>query len=135
MSTRLDEQDAFVIFDEVEVPKDVLFIDCNREVYNTVMAISWWPNIMQQTTVRALTKLEFAYALACRMADAVGDQSDITIDMLGELACYVEMARSAIIVGAAVLRLRRQRRVPGRSCAAMRSLLTEWIHARSTSSC
>ena len=39
------------------------------------MATSWWPNIMQQTTMRALTKLEFAYGLACRMADAVGDQS------------------------------------------------------------
>ena len=97
MSTRFDEQDAFVIFDEVEVPKDLVFIDCNREVYNTVMAISWWPNIMQQTTVRALTKLEFAYALACRMAAAVGDESDITTDMLGELACYVEMTRNAII--------------------------------------
>ena len=30
---------------------------------------------MQQTTIRALTKLEFAYGLACRMAEAVNDTS------------------------------------------------------------
>jgi aromatic ring hydroxylase len=129
MSTRLDEQDAFVIFDEVEVPKEVVFIDCNREVYNTVMAISWWPNIMQQTTVRALTKLEFAYALACRMADAVGDASDITTDMLGELACYVEMTRNAIIASEQQCRDYGDGVVfpDDRALHPMRSLLTDWI--------
>jgi aromatic ring hydroxylase len=129
MSTRFDEQDAFVIFDEVEVPKDALFIDCNRELYNTVMAISWWPNIMQQTTVRALTKLEFAYALACRMAAAVGDESDITTDMLGELACYVEMTRNAIVASEQLCRDYGDGVVfpDDRALHPMRSLLTEWI--------
>ena len=28
------------------------------------MRTTWWPNIMQLTTIRALTKLEFAYGLA-----------------------------------------------------------------------
>ena len=36
-SSRFDEQDAFVIFDNVEVPRERLFIDCNLDVYNTVM--------------------------------------------------------------------------------------------------
>jgi 4-hydroxyphenylacetate 3-monooxygenase len=48
-SSRFDEQDAFVIFDNVEVPRDHLFIDCNLAAYNSVMKTSWWPNIMQQT--------------------------------------------------------------------------------------
>ncbi len=48
------------------------FIDANLDVYNKVMGKSmWWPNIMKQTTIRALTKLEFAYGLVVRMADAV----------------------------------------------------------------
>jgi 4-hydroxyphenylacetate 3-monooxygenase len=61
LSTRFDEQDAFVIFDDVEVPRDRVFIDGDRAVYSGVMLpTAWWANIMQQTTIRALTKLEFA---------------------------------------------------------------------------
>ncbi|MEW6300665.1 MAG: 4-hydroxyphenylacetate 3-hydroxylase N-terminal domain-containing protein, partial [Thermodesulfobacteriota bacterium] len=35
LSSRFDGQDAFVIFDDVEVPRDRIFINANREVYNT----------------------------------------------------------------------------------------------------
>src|SRR5580700_11341188 len=49
LSSRFDEQDAFVIFDDVEVPSDRVFIDANRHAYNTVMTTGWYPNIMQQT--------------------------------------------------------------------------------------
>ncbi|MGH6991155.1 MAG: 4-hydroxyphenylacetate 3-hydroxylase N-terminal domain-containing protein, partial [Stellaceae bacterium] len=66
LSSRFDEQDAFVIFDNVEVPRDRLFIDANLDAYNSVMLTSWWPNIMQQTMIRAQTKLEFAYGVAVR---------------------------------------------------------------------
>ena len=38
LSSRFDEQDAFVIFDDVEVPRDRVFIDANLAVYNSVMA-------------------------------------------------------------------------------------------------
>ena len=37
ISARFDEQDAFVIFDDVEVPRDRLHINCNTAVYNSVM--------------------------------------------------------------------------------------------------
>jgi hypothetical protein len=33
-------------------------------VYNTVVASSWPPNFMQQTSIRAQTKLEFAWGVA-----------------------------------------------------------------------
>ena len=36
-SSRFDEQDAFVIFDNVEVPRERVFIDGNLAVYNSVM--------------------------------------------------------------------------------------------------
>ncbi len=48
-SSRFDEQDAFVIFDDVHVPWERVFIDANLKVYNTVLMTSWNPNIMQQT--------------------------------------------------------------------------------------
>lgn len=98
-STRFDEQDAFCIFDDVEVPKDNVWVDGNLDVYNGVLGQSWSPNILQQTTVRALTKLEFAYGLANRMAEILNDQTPATQEMLGELACYVELTRSALIAG------------------------------------
>src|SRR5262245_2557144 len=99
LSSRFDEQDAFVIFDDVEVPRHRVFIDGDLDIYNSVMGpTAWWPNIMQQTTIRALTKLEFAYGLACRMAEAVNDASPGTLEMLGELHGYVEVTRSAVLL-------------------------------------
>ncbi|WP_428664831.1 4-hydroxyphenylacetate 3-hydroxylase family protein [Reyranella sp.] len=100
LSSRFDEQDAFVIFDDVEVPRDRLFIDANLAVYNTVMKTTWWPNIMQQTMIRAQTKLEFAWGLATRMAEAVNLVGQPqTQQQLGELAMFAEFARSSVFAG------------------------------------
>jgi len=98
-STRFDEQDALCLFDDVEIPKRNVFIDGDLDVYNQVLGLSaWWPNIMQQTTIRALTKLEFAYGLLVRMAEAVNDVSERTLEMLGEVLGYVEVTRNAILL-------------------------------------
>jgi len=96
LSSRFDEQDAFVIFDNVEVPRDRVFIDANMAVYNSVMARSWWPNIMQQTMIRAQTKLEFAWGLATRMAEAINANQPQTQQMLGEIWTFAEFTRAAI---------------------------------------
>jgi 4-hydroxyphenylacetate 3-monooxygenase len=96
LSSRFDEQDAFVIFDDVEVPRNRVFIDANVKVYNQVMTRSWNPNVMQQTMVRASTKLEFAWGLATAMAEAIGDKSQTSQQLLGELWSYAELARSAV---------------------------------------
>jgi len=96
LSSRFDEQDAFVIFDDVEVPRERIFIRENLEVYNRVMSTGWMPNIMQQTMIRAQTKLEFAYGLAMKMAEVIGDRGQPTLELLGELYGYAELARAAI---------------------------------------
>ena len=96
MSSRFDEQDAFLIFDDVEIPRDRIFIDANARVYNTVMTGSWNPNVMQQTMVRAATKLEFAWGLATAMTEAIGDKSPVAQQLLGELWSYAELARCAV---------------------------------------
>jgi 4-hydroxyphenylacetate 3-monooxygenase len=103
-SSRFDEQDAFVIFDDVEVPHARVFIDGNVETYNKVMTAGWVGNVLQQTTIRALVKLEFAYELATRMARAINASDGTTNELLGELWTYVELTRSALVaaeVGAA----------------------------------
>jgi 4-hydroxyphenylacetate 3-monooxygenase len=96
-SSRFDEQDAFVIFENVEIPRSRVFCDANPEVFNTVMRRGWTGNIMQQTAIRALVKLEFAYELASRMAEVTGqnERSDVT-SMLGELWSFAELTRSAL---------------------------------------
>jgi 4-hydroxyphenylacetate 3-monooxygenase len=96
LSSRFDEQDAFVIFDDVEVPRDRVFIKDNREAYNTVMTTGWYPNVMQQTMIRAQTKLEFAYGLGTRMAEIINDKSPATSQMLGEIWTYAELTRAAV---------------------------------------
>jgi 4-hydroxyphenylacetate 3-monooxygenase oxygenase component len=96
LSSRFDEQDAFVIFDDVEVPRERLFIDASLAVYNSVMKTSWWPNIMQQTMIRAHTKLDFAYGLASRMAEAINLAQPQTQQLLGEIAMFAEFARAMV---------------------------------------
>ena len=96
LSSRFDEQDAFVIFDDVEVPRERVFIDANRAVYNSVMTTGWMPNIMQQTSIRAQTKLEFAWGLATRMAEAINAGTGPGGEMLGEIWSYAEMVRAGV---------------------------------------
>jgi aromatic ring hydroxylase len=129
-STRFDEQDAYCIFDDVEVPKHDVWIDGDVDAYNSVTGPSmWWPNIMQQTTIRALTKLEFLYGLATRMAEAVNDVSERTLEMLGEIQSYVEMTRSGLIVAVEHAHTWEGGGVypEARALHPLRSLLPEWF--------
>jgi aromatic ring hydroxylase len=96
-SSRFDEQDAFLIFDEVEVPWERVFIAGDLEVYGNVMRHGWAANILQQTSIRAAVKLEFAYDLACKMVEVqnMGSRAEAT-QLLGELVTYADMTRAAI---------------------------------------
>lgn len=96
-SSRFDEQDAFIIFENVEIPKHRVFCDSNPTVFNTALQRGWTGNIMQQTVIRALVKLEFAYELATRIANVTGQmqRSEVT-QMLGELWSYAELTRAAL---------------------------------------
>lgn len=96
LSSRFDEQDAFCIFDDVLVPWDRLFIDGHVAVYNSIRDTGYAISMTTQSTIRALTKLEFAYGLASRMAELIGDHSPATVEMLGELACYVRLTANAL---------------------------------------
>lgn len=96
LSSRFDEQDAFMIFDDVEVPWARVFINGSLEAYNSALRDGWFGNIGQQTMIRAQTKLEFAYGLATRMAAVVNDKSPATQEMLGEIWTYAELARAAV---------------------------------------
>jgi 4-hydroxyphenylacetate 3-monooxygenase len=132
LSSRFDEQDAFVIFDDVEIPREMCFLDGGLgsvEIYNTSSRTGLLDNMTTQTTIRALTKLEFAYGLASRMAEVIGDYTPATMEMLGEILSYAEVTRNAIFasteqgydIGTGVF-------FPGgRALTPMRSLLAVWF--------
>jgi aromatic ring hydroxylase len=96
-SSQFDEQDAFVIFDDVHVPWDRVFIAGDLDIYNKIMGSGWTGNVMQQTSIRAAVKLEFYYELATRMVEALnaGSKSE-NQQMLGELWCYSALIRASI---------------------------------------
>ena len=132
LSSRFDEQDAFVIFDDVEIPRSRLFLDGRAgsvDIYNGVGRTGLRDNMTTQTTIRALNKLEFAYGLGCRMSELIGDHSPATYEMLGEILSYVEVTRSAVYasteqgydIGTGVF-------FPyGKPLDPMRSLLATWF--------
>ena len=97
ISSRFDEQDAFVIFDDVEVPRSRVFLDGDTATYNAAMARGWAGNVMQQTCLRAMVKLEFAYELCCRMAEMTGQEKKPEVtSMLGEIWSYFSLTRAAV---------------------------------------
>jgi 4-hydroxyphenylacetate 3-monooxygenase/anthranilate 3-monooxygenase (FAD)/4-hydroxyphenylacetate 3-monooxygenase len=95
-SSRFDEQDAFMIFDDVEVPYERLFIDCDLEMYNNLRKAGWAANVFQQTSIRAAVKLEFAYDLCTAMAKAMNAETrpDVCV-ALGEIWSYAQLTRAA----------------------------------------
>jgi aromatic ring hydroxylase len=101
-SSRFDEQDAYVIFDRVEVPLNRVFMDGDLEFYNKTVIdqLGRYGNITQQTAIRAAVKLEFAYDLCHRMAQIIKtDKKPEVIMMLGEIWSYSQLTRSSITAG------------------------------------
>lgn len=96
-SARFDEQDAFVIFDHVEVPADRVFIDGNLDVYAKLLTWGWAANVLQQTTLRAAVKLDFIYDLCVRMSEITNSRRQPNVAaMLGELRTYGQLTRAAL---------------------------------------
>jgi 4-hydroxyphenylacetate 3-monooxygenase/anthranilate 3-monooxygenase (FAD)/4-hydroxyphenylacetate 3-monooxygenase len=95
-SGRFDEQDAFMIFDDVEVPYERLFIDADLDIYNNLRKAGWAANVFQQTSIRAAVKLEFAYDLCTQMAKAMNAETKPEVSvMLGEIWAYATLTRAA----------------------------------------
>jgi aromatic ring hydroxylase len=95
-SSRFDEQDAFMIFDDVEIPYERLFIDADLELYNNLRKAGWAANVFQQTSIRAAVKLEFAYDLCTQMARAMNAETRPEVSVaLGEIWAYAQLTRAA----------------------------------------
>jgi 4-hydroxyphenylacetate 3-monooxygenase oxygenase component len=103
LSSRFDEMDAVVIFDDVEVPRERVFLDGDTVGYSEVITDTGWrAHIMHQAFTRAWVKLCFAFGLGHMMASATGViRFDHIQEKLGQIWNMSELARSAIVAAEA----------------------------------
>ncbi len=101
-SSRFDEQDAFVIFEDVLIPWERVFCDGNLAVYNKISPAVSPSNTAQQITIRAMVKLEFAYDLCSQIAKVSNsDKRPEVAVMLGEIHTYMVLTRAMVIAAEA----------------------------------
>lgn len=93
LSSRFDENDCLVVFDDVEVPWENTFVYRNVEL--TAAQFFQTPAhvyINTQAQIRCWTKLEFIAALARRIAETNGNiNNPLVQDRLGQLAAQVAL--------------------------------------------
>ena len=132
LSSRFDEMDAVVIFDDVEVPRDRIFLDGDPKLHSEVITDSHWrAHIIHQAMTRAWAKLEFAFGLSHTLADLTGVNAfDHVQEKLGEIWSMLEMTRSGIVSAEAgsFQAEGSDDWVPDeRSLVALRGLMPKWV--------
>jgi 4-hydroxyphenylacetate 3-monooxygenase oxygenase component len=94
LSSRFDEGDCVLIFDDVLIPWDRVFVDglTDFRLRERGEAREGPINIFgAQQTTRALVKAEFMYAVASGVAEAIGIDGFLHVQqMLGEMLVYVD---------------------------------------------
>lgn len=102
LASRFDEMDAVAVFDDVLVPWDRVFINQDHEQVRNIWRVNSNAFTGHQTSVRLLSKLEFAAGVARRATEMVKtDGFPHVRDALGELTTYIELIRSAIVAAEA----------------------------------
>jgi 4-hydroxyphenylacetate 3-monooxygenase oxygenase component len=103
LSSRFDEMDAVVIFDDVEIPSERVFLDGDTIGYSEVITDTGWRgHIMHQAFTRAWVKLNFALGLGHLIATATGVvRFDHIQEKLGQIWNMSELARSALVAAEA----------------------------------
>ena len=103
LSSRFDEMDAVVIFDDVEIPKHRVFLDGDTIGYSEVITDTGWRgHIMHQAFTRAYVKLCFALGLGHAIANTTGVvRFDHIQEKLGQIWAMSELARSALVAAEA----------------------------------
>ncbi|MDQ6818489.1 MAG: 4-hydroxyphenylacetate 3-hydroxylase, partial [Actinomycetota bacterium] len=99
LSSRFDEMDAVVIFDDVEIPKERVFLDGDTVGYSEVITDTGWRgHIMHQAFTRAYVKLSFALGLGHLIANTTGVvRFDHIQEKLGQIWAMSELTRSALV--------------------------------------
>jgi len=99
LSSRFDESDSYVVFDNVFVPWERVFIYRNLEITRD----QWWKTPSHvygnhQAQVRYVTKLRFMMGLAQRMVEMIGTAAQPPVQiMMGELAALASIYEGLLL--------------------------------------
>jgi anthranilate 3-monooxygenase (FAD)/4-hydroxyphenylacetate 3-monooxygenase len=99
LSSNFEEADSLLVFDDVLVPWDRVFVHNNVELSNALYIDS---NLRQhtghQTGVRGLTKMEFITGIAMKLSESVKiDQFQHVQQKLGEAIAATEICRALVV--------------------------------------
>lgn len=99
LAVHFDETDALLVFDDVLVPWERVFLYNNVDLANALYPRSNLRNhTAHQTSIRGLVKMQFAVGLSLSIADAVGINGFLHIQQkLGECVGNIELIKSAIV--------------------------------------
>lgn len=98
LASRYDEMDAVVVFDDVFVPNDRVFLLGHPDLCNAFYTETGAGQLMtHQVVTRTLAKTEFYLGLAASIADAIGIGGFQHIQQdLAELISYVEIEKALL---------------------------------------
>lgn len=98
LASRYDEMDALVVFDDVFVPNERVFLLGHPELCNEFYAATGAGQLMTyQVVCRTLAKTEFYLGLASEIAEAIGiGQFQHIQEDLAELISYVEIEKALL---------------------------------------
>jgi aromatic ring hydroxylase len=96
LASRFDEPDAVVVFDDVRVPWERVFLYRDVGAANALhRRLHTWIHLPDR--LRLLAKLRLMLGVAERVAQCIGSDGEPAVrERLGELACYVEAVAAEI---------------------------------------
>ncbi|MGE0733314.1 MAG: 4-hydroxyphenylacetate 3-monooxygenase, oxygenase component [Alphaproteobacteria bacterium] len=99
LATNFEEPDALMIFDDVLVPWDRVFLYGNLQLANAMyLETSLRNHTAHQTSVRGIAKLELVIGTAIAVAEAVKSDGYLHVqNMLGEAIGMLELAKSSVV--------------------------------------
>jgi len=103
LSSHFEEADALVVFDDVVVPWDRVFLHGSVELSNAMYAETYLrQHTAHQTGVRGLVKLQLVTGVAMQLAQSVKIDGFLHVQQkLGECIAVVEQARALIVAAEA----------------------------------
>jgi 4-hydroxyphenylacetate 3-monooxygenase len=92
----MDEMDVFMVFDEVFVPEDRIFVNGDVDLANAVMRSAQPAFATHQTLITDLSKTEFALGVAMALAESTGIDEYFHVQAkLGEIVEMLQMLQSS----------------------------------------
>lgn len=98
LGSRFDELDAIVVFDDVVVPWERVFLKGDPERCNTVYGVTGAVvHMMHQVAIKNVAKTEFILGLACSMVELIQiDQFQHVQEKLAEIIVNLETMRACL---------------------------------------